>query len=126
MFRNKIYNTIKFAQTKITILYNTKYCKLDFYNNIYIKIVKIKEIKYYLFARNFSLSTKKINLFKIICKIRDLVYKLKLLLHIKIHNIILIKYLEQVNYNTLQYNILQLFLIEYKSKKLYIIEKVIK
>ena len=79
-----------------------------------------------MFARNFSLSTKKINFFKIICKIRDLVYKLKLLLHIKIHNIILIKYLEQVNYNTLQYNILQLFLIEYKSKKLYIIEKVIK
>jgi len=47
-------------------------------------------------------------------------------LYIKIYNIILIKYLEQINYNILQYNVLQLSLIEYKSKKLYIIEKIIR
>ncbi len=47
-------------------------------------------------------------------------------MYIKIYNIILIKYLEQINYNILQYNVLQLSLIEYKSKKLYIIEKIIR
>ncbi len=126
MFRNKIYNAIKFAQTKIAILYNTKYCESDFYNSVYIKIIKIEEIEYYLSAENSSFSTKKIDLFKIIRKIKDLAYKLKLLLHIKIHNIISIKYLEQINYNTLQHNILQLFSIKYKNKKLYIIERVIR
>ncbi len=65
-------------------------------------------------------------MFKIICKIENLAYKLKLLLYIKIYNIILIKYLEQINYNTLQYNILQLSLIEHKNKKLYIIEKIVR
>ena len=86
----------------------------------------MKKIEYYLFAKKFSLNTKKIDLFKIICKIENLAYKLKLLLYIKIYNIILIKYLEQINYNTLQYNILQLSLIEHKNKKLYIIEKIVR
>jgi len=63
-------------------------------------------------------------LFKIICKIENLIYKLKLLLYIKIYNIILIKYLEQINYDVLEYNVLQLSLIKYRNKKLYIIEKI--
>ncbi len=108
------------------ILYNTKYCKLDLYNSIYIKIIKIKQIKYYLFVESSNFNIKKINLFKIICKIKNLAYKLELLLYIKIYNIILIKYLEQINYNTLQYNILQLSLIKYQNKELYIIEKIIR
>ena len=94
MFRNKIYNAIKFAQIKIIVLYNAKHRKLDLNNNVYIKIIKIKKIEYYLFARSSSFDTKKIKLYKIICKIKDLIYKLELLLHIKIYNIILIKYLK--------------------------------
>jgi len=57
-------------------------------------MIKIKKIKYYLFARNSSLSAKKIESFKIIRKIKDLTYKLKLSSHIKIHNVIFIKHLE--------------------------------
>ncbi len=101
LFRNKIYNTIKFVQINITSLYNTKHCELNLNNSIYIKIIKIKKIKYYLLAKSASLNIKKIELFKIICKIRNLIYKLELLLHIKIYDIILIKHLEQINYNTL-------------------------
>ncbi len=65
-------------------------------------MIKIREIEYYLFARSSSLSAKKIESFKIIHKIKDLTYKLALLSHIKIHNVILIKHLEQVNYDALQ------------------------
>ena len=65
-------------------------------------------------------------MFKNICKIKDSTYKLELLLHIKIHNVISIKYLEQVNYDALQRNVLQLLLIKYKSKKLYIIERIVR
>jgi len=126
LFRNKIYNAIKFAQIKIIIFYNAKHRKLDLYDNIYIKIIKIKKIKYYLFARSSNLSTKKIESFKIIRKIKNLTYKLKLLSHIKIYNIIFVKYLEQINYNALQRNVLQLSLIKHKSKKLYIIKRVIR
>jgi hypothetical protein len=74
-------------------------------------MIKIKKIKYYLFARNSSFKTKKIESFKIIRKIKDLTYKLKLLMYIKIHNIIFIKHLKQINYNVLQCDVLQLFLI---------------
>ena len=57
-------------------------------------MIKIKEIKDYLFARNSNLSAKKIKSFKIIRKIKDLTYKLKLPSHIKIHNVIFVKHLE--------------------------------
>jgi transposase len=64
-------------------------------------MIEIKKIKYYLFARSSSFSAKKIKSFKIIRKIKDLTYKLKLLWHIKIHNVIFVKHLEQINYNAL-------------------------
>ncbi len=102
MFRNEIYNAIKFTQIKITILHNAKYRKLDLHNSVYIKMIKIKKIKYYLFARSFSFNVKKIKSFEIIIrKIKDLIYKLKLLLHIKIYNVIFIKHLKQTNYDVL-------------------------
>ena len=57
-------------------------------------MIKIENIKYYLFARSSNLNAKKIKSFKIIRKIKDLTYKLKLLSHIKIHNVIFVKHLE--------------------------------
>ena len=86
-------------------------------------MIKIKKIEYYLFARSFSFNAKKIESFKIIRKIKDLTYKLKLLSHIKIHNVIFVKHLKQINYDVLQRDVSQSSLIKHKNKKLYIIEK---
>jgi len=85
---------LKFDLTITLIFYDAKHCKLDFNNSVYIKIIKIKKIEYYLFAKISNFDAKKIKLFKIIRKIKDLTYKLKMLSHIKIHNIILIKHLK--------------------------------
>ncbi len=78
----------------MTILYNAKHRELDLHDSVYIKIVKIKEIEYYLFARSSSLNAKKIESFKIIRKVEDLAYELELSSHIKIHNVIFVKHLE--------------------------------
>jgi len=77
-------------------------------------------------VRSSSLSAKKIELFKIVRKIKSLAYKLELLSHIKIYNIILIKHLEQINNNNLECDVLQSSSIKYKSKKLYIIERIVR
>ena len=53
----------------MTILYDAKHRELDLHDNAYIKMIKIKKIKYYLLARSSSLSAKKIESFKIIRKI---------------------------------------------------------
>jgi len=123
--QNKVYNIVKQVQTRITIYYNSNYCFLDFKDCIYIKIIKIREVDYYLLIKSTSLSTKKIELFKIIRKINNLVYKLKLSKYIKIYNIIFVIYLKQVSLNALFRDILLLSLIKHKDNKLYIIKYII-
>ncbi len=117
---------IKFAQIKITILYDAKHRELDLHDNVYIKMIKIKKIKYYLSLRSSSLSAKKIESFKIIRKIEDLTYKLELLSHIKIHNVIFVKHLEQANYDALQRDVSQSPSIQHRNEKLYIIERIVR
>jgi hypothetical protein len=78
----------------MTILYDAKHRELDLHDNVYIKMIKIREIEYYLSARSSSLSAKKIESFKIIRKIKNLTYELELPSHIKIHNVIFVKHLE--------------------------------
>jgi len=78
-----------------------------------------------LSIKSTSLSTKKIELFKIICKVNNLVYKLKLSKSIKIYNIIFVIYLKQASLNVLFRNTLLLFFIEHKNNKFYVIEHII-
>jgi len=89
-------------------------------------MIKIKEIKYYLSLRSSSLNAKKIESFKIIRKIEDLTYKLELLSHIKIHNVIFVKHLEQANYDALQRDVSQSPSIQHRNEKLYIIERIVR
>ena len=56
-------------------------------------MIRIDTSEYYLFE-TFNLFIKKINSFKILKKIKSLVYKLKLSTFIKIHSIILIIHLK--------------------------------
>jgi len=110
----------------MTILYDAKHRELDLHDSAYIKMIKIEKIEYYLLARSSSLSAKKIESFKIIRKVEDLTYELKLLSHIKIHNVIFVKHLEQVNYDALQRDVSQLSSIQHKNEKLYVIERIVR
>ena len=74
--------------------YNIKYKILNFIEKIYLKLIKIKEIKYHI-SKSFSLFIKKVDSYKILKKINFLIYKLKLSLSIlRIYSIIFIIHLE--------------------------------
>jgi hypothetical protein len=97
--RNNVKNAIKLSQIKMTILYNKKHRSTELSDKAYIKMIQIDISDYHL-SRFFFLSIKKINLFRIIRKIEDLMYELDLLSLMKIHFNILIAYLEQAIENT--------------------------
>ena len=63
------------------IKYNIKYRISNFEKNIYLKLIKIKW-KLLYFLKKKSLFIKKIGLYKILKKINNFIYKLKLLLNI--------------------------------------------
>ena len=75
------------------ITYNVKHRILNLIEFIYIKIIKIDIFKCHL-LKIFNLFIEKINFFKILKKIKEFVYKLKLSKIIEIHLIILIIYLK--------------------------------
>ena len=76
------------------IKYNIKYEISNFVDKIYLKLIKIEEIKYHI-SKSFLLFIKKINFYKISKKINFLIYKLKFSLSIsRIYLIIFIIYLE--------------------------------
>ena len=56
--------------------YNVKHRVSNLTKSVYIKIIKIDTSEYYLF-KTFNLFIKKIIFFKILKKIKSLVYKLK-------------------------------------------------
>jgi hypothetical protein len=97
--KNDVKNAIKLSQIKITMLYDNKHRSKELLDKTYIKMIKIDISDYHL-SRIFSLSIKKINLFRIIRKIEDLTYELDLLSSMKIHLIISIAHLEQAIENT--------------------------
>ena len=79
---------------KIIIKYNIKYRTFNLIRNIYFKLIKIKNIDYYISKKNL-LFIKKVSLYKFFKKINTLIYKLKFLSNIfKIYLIILIIYLK--------------------------------
>lgn len=124
--RNEVYDTIKFAQTRMTILYDSKHRELDLHDNVYIKMIKIEEIDYQLLTKSSNLSVKKIELFVIKRKVDNLAYELKLSSHMKIHNVISIKHLKQVNSDALRRDVSISSSIKHKEEKLYVIEKIVR
>lgn len=74
-------------------------------------MIKIKKVDYYLLIKSISLSTKKIESFKIRRKINDLVYELELSKYTKIYNVIFVIYLKQTLLNALFRDILSLSFI---------------
>ena len=63
------------------IKYDIKYRISSFVEKIYLKLLKIKEIKYHI-SKSFSLFIKKDDFYRILKKIHFLTYKLKLSLNI--------------------------------------------
>ena len=125
IIRNEVYETIKFAQIKMTFIYNVKYRIFNLFEKIYLKMMRTKNVDYHLF-NSLNLSIKKIEFFRIKWKVNDLTYELKLSKHMHIYNVISIIHLKQTHLNDHERNILIFDSIEHDEKELYIINRIIK
>jgi predicted metal-dependent phosphoesterase TrpH len=87
--RNDVANAVKLTQAKIILIYDRRHRSANLERKAYNKIIKAKISRYYLLTKS-SLSVKKIESFKILEKIKSLIYKLELSIFMKIHSVIFI------------------------------------
>ena len=125
-FRNEIYDAIKLTQTKMTIFFDKKHKIFEFIDSTYIKLVKIETSKYHM-LHVFLFSTKKIDFFRILKKMSELTYKLKLSNFMKIHDTIFVIHLKSTKSNFYVKSIFSSSSIVIENnEKLYVIEKILK
>ena len=91
--RLNVIDSIKITQVKMSILYDVKHCSSSLTDKIYIKVAKQNHFDYHISEFN-SLTVKKLNSFRIICKIKNLAYELELLINMKIHSVIFVIHLK--------------------------------
>ena len=123
--RNEIYDAIQLAQTRMTIIYDSKHRTSNLHDSIFLKIIKMSEIDYHILDSS-SLSIKKIDSFKIKKKISDLIYQLKLFEIMRIHDVIFIVHLEQAHLDFFDRAISSSSIIEHQEERLYVIQKILK
>ena len=86
-------------------------------------MIKMKEIEYKLSNSSF-LIIKKIELFIITRKINDVIYELKFLKDMRMHNVIFVIHLKQTHFDEYERCIFTPPSIKYEEKKLYVIERI--
>ena len=125
ILRNKTYEIIKIAQTKMTFIYDRHHKISKLFKKIFIKMIKTKKIKYKL-SNSSSFIIKKVESFIITRKINDLIYKLKLSKDMRMHNVIFTIHLKQIHFNKYERRVFTPPPIKYEEKKLYVIEKIMR
>ena len=125
VIRNEVYEIIKFAQIKMTFIYNIKHRVFNLFEKVYLKIMRTENVNYHFF-NNLNLSIKKIKSFHIKRKVNDLTYELKFSKHMRIHNVISIIHLKQTHLDDHEKNISILDSIKHDEKELYVIDRIIK
>ena len=96
--RLNVIDSIKMTQIKMSMLYDVKHRSSNLTDKIYIKIAKQNHFDYHI-SEFSSLTIKKLNSFRIIRKIENLAYELKLSINMKIHSIISVIHLKQTKKN---------------------------
>ena len=125
-FRNEIYDVIKLTQTKMTVFFDKKHKVFEFIDSTYIKLIKVETSKYHM-LQVFSFSTKKIDFFRILKKMNELTYKLKLSNFMKIHDTIFVIHLKSSKSNSYVKLIFSSSSIVIENnEKLYVIEKILR
>ena len=125
IIRNEVYEIIKFAQIKMTFIYDVKHWIFNLFKKIYLKMMRTENVDYHFF-NNLNFSIKKIKSFRIKRKVNDLTYELKFSKHMRIHNVISIIHLKQTHLDDHEKNISILDSIKHDEKELYVIDRIIK
>ena len=99
--RLNVIDSIKMTQVKMSILYDVKHRSSNLTDKIYIKIAKQNYFDYHI-SEFSSLTVKKLNSFRIIRKIENLAYELKLSINMKIHSVIFVIHLKQTKKNNFE------------------------
>ena len=123
-----VIDSIKMTQVKMSMLYDAKHRSSNLTGKIYIKIAKQNHFNYHI-SKFSSLTIKKLNSFRIIRKIENLAYKLKLSINMKIHSVISVIYLKQTKKNDFDKknstNLISDFIIV-NDKSQYAVEKLLR
>ena len=122
-FRNKIYDNIKLTQIKIILFFDDKHRVFNLIDFVYLKLTKIDRSKYYVFDFLF-IFVKKIELFRILKHVNELVYRFELFKFFRIHDVVFVIHFEQTTFDSFFKNISFFFMI--KEKKIYVIKKILK
>jgi len=110
----------------MAIYYDDNHRSSNLKDCVYIKMMKTRKVDYHLSIESTSLSTKKIESFKIRRKVDDLAYELELPKYMKIHNVIFVVHLEQASPNALLRDTSSSPPIEHEGDRLYVIERIIR
>ena len=116
-FRNEIYDAIKFAQIKMSFVFDNKHRSFNF--------IKSNRSNYHV-SQIISFSFKKINSFKILQKMKNLIYKLKLSNFMRMHNVVFVIHFEQTLSNLHFKTIFFSLSLIIKNDELYVVEKIFK
>ena len=92
-FRNKSYNNIKLTQIKIILFFDDKYRVFNLIDFVYLKLTKIDRSKYHVFDFSF-IFVKKIELFRILKRVNDLIYRFELFNFFRIHDVVFVIHFE--------------------------------
>ena len=101
----------------MTLIYNRHHKISKLFEKIFIKMIKTEEIEYKLSNNSFFI-IKKVESFIITRKINDLIYELKLLKNMRMHNIIFIIHLKQIHFDEYKRRVFTSSSIKYEEKKI--------
>ena len=124
-FRNKIYDNIKLTQIKMTLFFDDKHCVFNFIDFVYLKLTKIDCSKYHVFDFSF-IFVKKIELFRILKRVSDLIYRFEIFKFFRIHDVVFVIYLEQATFDSFFKNISSFSFLIIEKKNFYVIKKILK
>jgi hypothetical protein len=124
--RQDIMNFLRLAQTRMTIIFDVKHRSSRLERKMFLKMTKLKKSEYHVLNQS-SLSSKKLESFKIIRKMSSLAYELKLSDFMKNHSIISVIHLKQAKKDSFERIVLTTSssLIE-NDEKVFVIEKILK
>ena len=92
------------TQIKIILFFDDKHRVFNLIDFVYLKLTKIDRSKYHVFDFSF-IFVKKIELFRILKRVSDLIYRFELFKFFRIYDVVFVIYLEQTTFDSFFKNI---------------------
>ena len=107
-FRNEIYDNVKLTQIKMILFFDDKHRIFNLIDFVYLKLTKINRSKYHVFDFSF-IFVKKVELFRILKRVNDLIYRFELFKFFRIHDVVFVVHFKQATLDSFFKNISSFF-----------------